>query len=113
MSIDFSALNGAPLERAESHLHAWFPAGRVVGREFKHGTFGGNNLPESECGQLEQDPDIVLLLHQAEFYDPNDQPDLAEVIIAKQVVADAIAARLRTKPLPSLIERGATGEGER
>lgn len=36
-----------------------------------------------ESGQLEQDADIVLLLHRPEFYDPNDRPGVAELIIAK------------------------------
>lgn len=36
-----------------------------------------------ESGQIEQDADSVLLLHRPEFYDPNDQPGIAEVIVAK------------------------------
>lgn len=36
-----------------------------------------------ESGAIEQDADVVLLLHRPEYYDPNDQPGIAEVIVAK------------------------------
>jgi replicative DNA helicase len=36
-----------------------------------------------ESGAIEQDADIVLLLHRPEYYDANDQPGIAELIIAK------------------------------
>jgi replicative DNA helicase len=36
-----------------------------------------------ESGAIEQDADVVLLLHRPEYYDPTDQPGLAEVIVAK------------------------------
>lgn len=36
-----------------------------------------------ESGQIEQDADIVMLLHRPEYYDPNDQPGVAEIILAK------------------------------
>jgi replicative DNA helicase len=36
-----------------------------------------------ESGAIEQDADIVLLLHRPDYYDPNDQPGIAELIIAK------------------------------
>lgn len=36
-----------------------------------------------ESGAIEQDADIVLLLHRPDYYDPNDSPGVAEVIIAK------------------------------
>ena len=36
-----------------------------------------------ESGAIEQDADIVLLLHRPDYYDVNDQPGLAEVIVAK------------------------------
>jgi replicative DNA helicase len=36
-----------------------------------------------ESGAIEQDADLVLLLHRPEYYDPNDQPGIAELIIAK------------------------------
>jgi replicative DNA helicase len=36
-----------------------------------------------ESGQIEQDADVVLLLHRPEYYDPNDKPGMAEVIVAK------------------------------
>jgi replicative DNA helicase len=34
-------------------------------------------------GALEQDADQVLLLHRPDYYDPNDQPGIAELIVAK------------------------------
>jgi replicative DNA helicase len=36
-----------------------------------------------ESGAIEQDADIVLLMHRPEYYEPNDQPGIAELIIAK------------------------------
>lgn len=36
-----------------------------------------------ESGAIEQDADVVLLIHRPEYYDPNDQPGIAEVIVAK------------------------------
>ena len=36
-----------------------------------------------ESGAIEQDADLVLLLHRPEYYDQNDQPGIAELIIAK------------------------------
>jgi replicative DNA helicase len=36
-----------------------------------------------ESGAIEQDADIILLLHRPDYYDPNDSPGVAEVIIAK------------------------------
>ncbi len=36
-----------------------------------------------ESGAIEQDADMVLLLHRPEYYDPNDQPGVAELIVAK------------------------------
>ena len=36
-----------------------------------------------ESGAIEQDADIVLLLHRPDYYDANDQPGIAELIIAK------------------------------
>ncbi|HEX7022511.1 MAG TPA: replicative DNA helicase [Trueperaceae bacterium] len=37
-----------------------------------------------ESGNIEQDADLVLLLHRPEYYDPQDRPGIAEVEIAKQ-----------------------------
>jgi replicative DNA helicase len=37
-----------------------------------------------ESGSIEQDADIVLLLHREGYYDPQKNPRLTEVIIAKQ-----------------------------
>jgi replicative DNA helicase len=36
-----------------------------------------------ESGAIEQDADVVLLLHRPEYYNPTDQPGIAEVIVAK------------------------------
>jgi replicative DNA helicase len=60
-----------------------------------------------ESGQIEQDADMVLLLHRPEYYDPNDQPGIAEVIVAKNRNGPTGAMRLlfkrhctRFEPLP-------------
>ena len=37
-----------------------------------------------ESGAIEQDADVVMLMVRQEFYDPNNKPGLADVIIAKQ-----------------------------
>jgi len=37
-----------------------------------------------ESGAIEQDADVVLLLHRDCYYDPNKNPGVAEVIVAKQ-----------------------------
>jgi len=36
-----------------------------------------------ESGAIEQDADLVLLLHRPDYYDVNDQPGIAELIVAK------------------------------
>lgn len=36
-----------------------------------------------ESGAVEQDANTILLLHRPEYYDPNDSPGLAELIVAK------------------------------
>jgi len=36
-----------------------------------------------ESGAIEQDADLVLMLHRPEVYDPNDQPGIAELHLAK------------------------------
>ena len=36
-----------------------------------------------ESGSIEQDADMVLLLHRPEYYNPQDSPGVAEVIVAK------------------------------
>ncbi len=36
-----------------------------------------------ESGAIEQDADIVLLLHRPDYYDANDQPGTADLIVAK------------------------------
>jgi replicative DNA helicase len=36
-----------------------------------------------ESGSIEQDADIIMLLLRREYYDPNDKPGQAELIVAK------------------------------
>jgi replicative DNA helicase len=36
-----------------------------------------------ESGAIENDADVVMLLHRPEYYDPHDQPGVAELIVAK------------------------------
>lgn len=36
-----------------------------------------------ESGSIEQDADIVLLMFRPEYYDPNNKPGMAEIIVAK------------------------------
>lgn len=36
-----------------------------------------------ESGAIEQDADVVLLLHRPDRFDPNDKPGMAELIVAK------------------------------
>lgn len=47
-----------------------------------------------ESGQIEQDADVVLLIHRPEYYDPNDQPGIAEIIVAKNRNGPTGAVRL-------------------
>lgn len=37
-----------------------------------------------ESGAIEQDADVVMMLHRDEVYNPDDSPGVAEVIVAKQ-----------------------------
>lgn len=37
-----------------------------------------------ESGAIEQDADVVALLHRPSYYDPNEEPNVAEIILAKQ-----------------------------
>jgi replicative DNA helicase len=36
-----------------------------------------------ESGQIEQDADSVMLIHRPDYYNPNDNPGIAEIIVAK------------------------------
>ena len=36
-----------------------------------------------ESGSIEQDADIVMFLLRREYYDPNDKPGMAELIVGK------------------------------
>ena len=42
-----------------------------------------DGIVSHNSGAIEQDADIVLLLHRPDYYDANDQPGIAELIIAK------------------------------
>ncbi len=37
-----------------------------------------------ESGAIEQDADVVLLLHRPSYYNPDDEPGIAHVVVAKQ-----------------------------
>lgn len=47
-----------------------------------------------ESGAIEQDADQVLLLYRPEYYDPNDSPGVAEVIVAKNRSGETGIAKL-------------------
>ena len=47
-----------------------------------------------ESGAIEQDADIVMFLHRPEAYDPQDQPGIAEVVIAKNRSGETGIVRL-------------------
>ncbi len=51
-----------------------------------------------ESGQIEQDADVVALLHRPGFYDHNEDPGPTEVIIAKNRNGPTGTARLRFDP---------------
>ena len=36
-----------------------------------------------ESGSIEQDSDVVMLMLRRDYYDPNDKPGMAELIVAK------------------------------
>src|SRR5207248_2521028 len=36
-----------------------------------------------ESGAIEQDADLVLMIHRPDAYDPNDQPGIAELLVQK------------------------------
>lgn len=67
-----------------------------------------------ESGSIEQDADIVMFLLRREYYDPNDKPGMAEVIVAKNRHGSCGSAHLtyikelvqfrNFTPLPSEIE---------
>jgi replicative DNA helicase len=72
-----------------------------------------------ESGAIEQDADIILLLHRPEYYDPNDSPGVAEVIIAKNRSGATGTAKLtflrnimRFESLSSTDERFGRSGGE-
>ncbi len=47
-----------------------------------------------ESGSIEQDADVVILLHRPDFYDPDDHPGDVEIIIAKQRGGPTATVRL-------------------
>lgn len=50
-----------------------------------------------ESGAIEQDADVVMFLHRPEAYNPDDQPGLAEVIVAKHRSGPTGIAKLAWK----------------
>ncbi|GHS91319.1 replicative DNA helicase [Planctomycetales bacterium] len=66
-----------------------------------------------ESGAIEQDADVVMLLHRPCYYDENDHPGEAEVIIAKQrngptgtVNLSFLNHQLRFEPLSRIHQEG-------
>lgn len=47
-----------------------------------------------ESGSLEQDADVVMFVHRPEYYDPMDEPGIAELIVAKNRNGPTGTARL-------------------
>lgn len=47
-----------------------------------------------ESGSIEQDADLVMLLHRPSYYDPNDAPGTAELIVAKNRNGQTATIRL-------------------
>jgi replicative DNA helicase len=37
-----------------------------------------------ESGSIEQDADVICLLHRPDYYDADAEPNVAELIVAKQ-----------------------------
>jgi replicative DNA helicase len=70
-----------------------------------------------ESGAIEQDADLVLLLHRPEYYDPNDQPGIAELNIAKNRNGPTMTVKLtflknftrfeNHSPNPDILDGGA------
>lgn len=61
-----------------------------------------------ESGSLEQDSDVVILVHRPEYYDANDQPGVAELIVAKNRDGDVGTVRLTWDgPTFRLLDAGA------
>ncbi len=70
-----------------------------------------------ESGAIEQDADVIMLLHRPDYYNPEDAPGQAEVIIAKQrngptgtVNLAFIKNQLRFEPLSLRPEDGITAD---
>ena len=68
-----------------------------------------------ESGAIEQDADVILLLHRPDYYNKDDHPGEAEVIIAKQrngptgtVNLTFINHQLRFEPLSHAQDNSAT-----
>lgn len=51
-----------------------------------------------ESGAIEQDADLVALLHRPEYYDPNDRPGEADLIIAKQRNGPRLTIAMKFNP---------------
>ena len=76
-----------------------------------------------ESGSIEQDSDLVMFLLRREYYDPNDKPGMAELIVAKNrhgaigninlTFRKEIAQFANYTPMKSPIDRAAEQEAER
>ena len=70
-----------------------------------------------ESGAIEQDADVILMLHRPEYYNKDDHPGEAEVIIAKQrngptgtVNVTFISEQLRFEPLSRAMNMSSAGD---
>jgi replicative DNA helicase len=59
------------------------------------GNFVAGGVFVHNSGAIEQDADTILLLHRPDYYDPDDQPGLAELIVAKNRNGPTGTAKLR------------------
>jgi replicative DNA helicase len=72
------------LKAAAKHLAVPFLVLCQLNRQSEHREGRRPELADlRESGQIEQDADLVLMLHRPEFYDPNEQPGIAEVLVRK------------------------------
>lgn len=72
-----------------------------------------------ESGAIEQDADVIMLLHRPDYYNPEDLPGQAEIIVAKQrngptgtVNLAFIKNQLRFEPLSLRPAEGAYSDNE-
>ena len=65
-----------------------------------------------ESGAIEQDADVVMLLHRPSYYDPEDQPGQAEVIVAKNRNGETKSIRMRWHPETQRFDEDGGGLGD-